>query len=68
LQLNVESKILDENGNYELIPLDNSIKLSAVINYLWIPLNPKWEKGSSEHKIRLIYSRKKKEEHGATPM
>ena len=66
LQLNLESKIVDENGNYELIPLDENLGIKALMNYLWIPLNPQWLKNSD--KVRFVYSMKKKQEKGATPM
>lgn len=66
LQVNLESKIVDESGGYELIPLDENLTVQALLNYLWIPLNPKWLRNSE--KVRLIYSRKKKQDQGVTPM
>jgi hypothetical protein len=67
LVLNVRSRVVLENGEYELIPLDTQVKLIDVINYLWIPLNPEWNP-AKDHQIRLYYSRKKKEDMHATPM
>lgn len=42
LELNIQSKVMQENGDYEYIPLDPQVKLIDVINYLWMPLNPEW--------------------------
>ena len=42
LELNCQSRVVLENGDYEMIPLDPNVKLIDVINYLWIPLNPEW--------------------------
>lgn len=65
----MQSKIVEAGGELELIPLDPNIKLLDVVNYIWIPLNPEWDK-HKDQQISLVYSRKqsKKLDAGSTPM